>query len=56
MINTAIVFFLGLAIGYFFGQQKIKEKNQQRQANMASPPAAMPTPPIDNDKLKIVRK
>ena len=55
MINTAIIFFLGLAIGYFFGQQKIKEQNKQRQTSMVSPPQ-MPKPPIENGKLKVINK
>lgn len=31
MLNTVIVFFMGYAIGYFFGQQREKEKYQAKQ-------------------------
>lgn len=30
MLNTAILFFLGYALGYYFGQQNEKEKAKKK--------------------------
>ncbi|MBT6691192.1 hypothetical protein HOB10_02590 [Candidatus Parcubacteria bacterium] len=63
MLNTAIVFFLGMAIGYFFGQQKIKEQIKLGQVSAPRPsvpvnntPPPVPSAPIDKDRLKVIRK